>query len=256
MFEEIIKSTQSHVNERLSSPLIGSFAFAWCLWNYKFLVVLFSSASVSQTFHLIDGLVFPDTATMLFRGFLYPLISALAYIFLYPYPAKFVYRFSRNRQKEINDIRRQIEDETPLTLEESRKIRSDVLRIENDHLQEMDRKNREIERLNGQLVNQSSSSSAEAPKQKNEVSTTFLDPSQLFMLHLVDKNNGEVDEDVLLQQSPEKRVQAEYDLGELINLKLLTRKYDQEQHEYVVKFTHEGRRALLASQAQVTESPA
>lgn len=256
MFEEIVKSTQSHVNERLSSPLMGSFAFAWCLWNYKFLVVLVSAASVSQTFNLIDGLVFPDRWTMFFRGFLYPLISASAYIFLYPYPARIVYRFSRNRQRDINNIRRQIENETPLTLEESRNIRSEVFRSKNEHVQELDQKNREIELLNRQLVTLKASSSDKLPEPKNKVSADLLEPSQISMLGLVDKNNGAVNENFLLKQSSVKKVQAEYDLGELVNLKLLTREYDPEQEWNVVSFTHEGRRALLASQVNISESSA
>ncbi|HEY8095736.1 MAG TPA: hypothetical protein VIE65_06515, partial [Methylobacter sp.] len=48
----------------------------------------------------------------------------------------FVYAFTRNRQKEIHDIRRRIEDQTPLTIEESRKIRSDAIRKEDEHSQE------------------------------------------------------------------------------------------------------------------------
>lgn len=252
MFEEVIKSTQSHLNERLSSPLMGSFAFAWCLWNYKFLVVLFSAASVSQTFNLIDVLIFPDKTTIFLRGILYPLVSAFAYIFLYPYPAKVVYWFSHNRKKEINEIRRRIEDETPLTLKESRQIRIAASRMESEHAQEIDRKNREIERVNGELIMLRASSPEDAEKPLIEDRANSLEPTQLFMLHLVDKNGGEVSEDVILSQSPESKVKTEFDLGELVKLQLLTRKYEPRQNEFVFKFTHEGRGVLLASQVNAS----
>jgi len=57
---------------------------------------------------------------------------------LYPFPARFVYRFHRTRLKELKAIQQQIEDETPMTQAEAVKLRRQVLRagIEYDALYE------------------------------------------------------------------------------------------------------------------------
>lgn len=125
MIDEIMKSAKDSLLDRLSNPLLGSFILSWCLWNYKFLVILFSAASVTTTFKLVDSTAFPDTYTVFTQGLAFPMLTAMAYIFIYPYPAKFVYGFTGRRQREINELRRLIDNETPLTLEESRAIRAE-----------------------------------------------------------------------------------------------------------------------------------
>ena len=147
MVDEIVKSAKAQLSERIASPLIGSFAISWCLWNYKFLVILFSYASVSHTFVLVDTIVFPSIWLLIFNGVLFPAATTFAYIFVYPYPAKYVYEFTRHRQKEINEVRQRIEDETLLTIEESRKIRAEVIQTEKAHQEIVDRLNGEISRL-------------------------------------------------------------------------------------------------------------
>jgi len=121
--EDLIGSIRKHIDERLASPLTSSFVFAWCLWNYKFFVILFSRNSATVTFALIDSVCFPSHWDYLLRGFLLPLISALIYIFLYPYPSKFVYEFWQKSQRDIAQLKLKIEDETPLTIADSRLLR-------------------------------------------------------------------------------------------------------------------------------------
>lgn len=69
-------------------------------------------------------------STLLGNGLLMPLLITLAYIFIIPYPAKFVYSFWKNKQKEIQEIKQKIDDETPLTKEQSKKIRQDFKKLE------------------------------------------------------------------------------------------------------------------------------
>lgn len=244
MLEEIIKSAQSHINERLSSPLMGSFVVSWSLWNYKFFVILFSSATVTQTFKMIDAYIFPNSWTLMLRGVLFPVLTATAYIFLYPYPAKFVYGFTRRRQKEINDLRQKIEDETPLTLEESRTIRAEVTRIENEHSQEIDRKNREIDRLKNEIKEHQSLQTAIVPSVTEQSSVT-VEPSQMAILRLVEKLQGKALEKVLINQSGDAQIKTEYDLGELVRKELLTRRYHSPNRDHIYEFTHAGRTYLV-----------
>jgi hypothetical protein len=244
MLDDIVKTARTHIHERLASPLIGSFVIAWSIWNYKFLVILFSAASVSQTFALINSIAFPDFSALFFKGFLFPALTTAAYIFVYPYPARFVYEFTQKRQKEMNETRRQIENETPLTIEESRKIRSELQRREGEHEQEMDRKDSEIERLKAE-ISSFRTSSQPPPEKSSSEKTHVLTPTQLAMLVLVESLNGEAPEKALITMSKEPKVKAEFDLGELVKLKLLRKKYDYDGGNPRYEFTHDGRKYLV-----------
>lgn len=61
MLEDLLKAAREQAADRLTSPLIGSFIVSWCLWNYRFLVILFFDATVSQTFRLIEASVVFDS---------------------------------------------------------------------------------------------------------------------------------------------------------------------------------------------------
>ncbi|MDX1366806.1 hypothetical protein [Pseudomonas sp.] len=247
MFEQIFGSIKNQIDERLSNPLAGSFLLSWCLWNYKFFVILFSAENVIKTFELIDIIVFPDIKTTLLKGLLYPAITSAAYIFLYPYPAKYVYEFSRNRQREISEIKRRIEEETPLTLEESRRIRSELARIESEHTEQLDRKDREIERLKLQPANNESDHTIDKPTQAAPQAEEPLVESQLRILRHVEKLDGKAPEKKLIQISSESQTKTEYDLGELVNKGLLSRNFRGAANDYVYTFTHSGRSYLLAN---------
>ncbi len=241
MLQEIIASAKAQASERLASPLIGSFAVSWCLWNYKFLVILFSDASVTKTFHLISSISFPDGWSVLVNGVLLPLLTAVAYIFLYPYPAKVVYGFTQRRQKEINDLRRKIADETPLTLEESRTLRAEVLAADTAHKEELDRLNGELTRVRDEL-DRARSSKVGTPTASV---SPGLSPSQTKILQLLKEVGGDALEKEVVPRSGPEKVQAEYDLGELRRLDFTKREYDDDFRDYRHTLTHDGRRLVL-----------
>lgn len=257
MIDEILKSAKAQISERIASPLIGSFSLSWCLWNYKFLVILFSNTSVSQTFSLVDSVAFPTTGSLVINGVLLPALTAVIYIFVYPYPARFVYEFTRRRQKEINEIRQRVEDETLLTIEESRKIRADIVQFEKKHQEEVDRLNTEISRIKDEVTNRDS---VVPPKttDADARSTQSLVPTQLALLRLLEKQGGSEEEGRLIQLNQQSKVKTEFDLGELVQMKLVKKDYDQDHMDYVYEFTHEGRRILLTngeSEAHSFERP-
>lgn len=246
MVDEALKSAKAQINERIASPLIGSFALSWCLWNYRFLVILFSNASISQTFGLIDSVVFPTTWSLVMNGVLLPALTTAIYIFGYPYPARFVYGFTRRRQKEINEIKQRIEDETPLTIEESRRVRAEVLQAEKNHQEVVDRLNAELSRLKAELANLQTKRPPDPVDSELPVIQP-LEPTQLALLRLLEKEGGKEEEERLIRINTQSKVKTEFDLGELVRMKLVDRNYDQNASDYIYKFTHEGRRILLQS---------
>jgi hypothetical protein len=245
MIDDLLKSAKETIAERLSSPLLGGFAAAWCLWNYKFIVILFSAAGVSQTFNLIETVAFPDSRTLVTRGMLYPLLSALLYVFAYPYPARFVYAFTQKRQREVNQIKRQIEGETLLTLEQSRTMRAEYVQLEHKNQEVVDNLNAEVSRLKVAL-DQARKESPNGPANSPAESLYGqLAPTQLALLKLLEKRGVKMTEEELIVESTEPKVKATFDLGELQNKRLISRSYDDHRRAYTYDFTHEGRRALL-----------
>ena len=245
MIDDLFKSAKESIAERLASPLLGSFAIAWCLWNYKFLVILFSAAGVSQTFKLIEHIAFPNPSAIILKGVIYPLVSALIYVFAYPYPARFVYAFTLRRQREVNNVKRKIEEETLLTLEESRAVRADFVRLERKYQDDIDNLNSEISRLNAALdqAQKETLSRPDLPAAERLYGT--LDTTQLALLKLLEKKGGTAIEEDLLGATPESKVRVQFDLGELQRKKLVQRDYNQRINAFTFEFTHEGRRVLL-----------
>jgi hypothetical protein len=246
MVNEIVKSAKAQLSERIASPLIGSFVISWCLWNYKFFVILFSDASVSQTFLLVDTIVFPSIWLAILKGVFLPAATTFAYIFVYPYPAKYVYEFTRHRQKEINEVRQRIEGETLLTIEESRITRAEVLQTDKAHQEIVDRLNGEISRLKLEMTN----GQPELPKVPPAVyksSQNAVTPTQLAVLKLLENAGGKMNERSLIQSSKESKVKTEFDLGELVKLEMIKQRSDMRTGEVTYEFLHEGRRILLDS---------
>jgi hypothetical protein len=247
LINDLLSSAKETIIERFSSPLLGSFIIAWGLWNYKFLVILFSAASITQTFQLIESISFPNAATVWLQGIILPLLSALAYVFVYPFPAKFIYTFRLKRQREVNEVRRLIEEETLLTLEQSRAIRAELASLQHKNQENIDKLNAEISRLKSELdiaqkeqLNTAEISTAEKPDGAIEI-------SQLELLRQIANSKIKAFETTLIKSSVTSKTKTEFDLGELQRKELVSREYDHgiNSQGYIYDLTHEGRRVLL-----------
>lgn len=126
MFDDLIKTVKAQLYDRVTSPLFSCFFISWIGWNYKFIFVLFSGMKVDEKFKYIGLYIYPDNYEIALHGLLYPLLTTLFVIYLYPYPARYTYAFYRKRQVELKEIQQKIDDDTPLTKEEAKKIRKDA----------------------------------------------------------------------------------------------------------------------------------
>lgn len=141
------KTLNSFVEDRLVSPLMGTFALSWCFWNYKFLVILFSDADVSTTFALLKSVSFPDLSAVIVNGVVYPLGTTMAYLYLYPFPAAWVLEQWKKTQLKLTTIRRKYDDEAPASQadlraerlsrysaeEEAQKLRDTIAQLRRDY---------------------------------------------------------------------------------------------------------------------------
>jgi hypothetical protein len=240
MIEDILQSAKQTLVERFSSPLLGAFLISWVGWNWKFLVILFADTSVTTTFDLVHKLAFPDWTAILLKGFVFPLMTSLGYVFLYPYPARFVYEFTLKRQREINETKQRIANETPLTLEKSMQLRAEFVA--------RDRRSTEIiQRLNEEVTSLKAAFDSK-PGNSDSLSKTVhfnneLSPSEFSLLNLLSTFSGSANELEMIKKSGSERVKVEFDLGELLNRNLIERFNSSTGR--TVRFTHEGRRAFL-----------
>lgn len=147
MFEDITKSIKSSLYDRVSSPLFGAFSISWCIWNYKLLLTLLSSMDIHGKIEHIETVLYPDYQALLLIGFIYPLVISVLFILAYPIPARFIYKYWHKQQIQLKTIKQNIEDETPLTIEESREIRREILNLESQYEAELNRRGTENDRL-------------------------------------------------------------------------------------------------------------
>lgn len=254
MIDELVKTVRLHLSEKLTSPLLGAFAVSWCVWNHRAIIVVLSGEPVEKKFELLDRVVYPSLDQSLMTGLVYPLLTSLAYLFLYPYPAKFVYEYTRMKQREMLDIRRRIEEETPLTVEDSRRIRSELARARIEHFSELDRKDTEIERLKtvqSALEEQVQSLMQQLSEKQIEPTNagTPLSENQLMLLQLIGDSEVGSPRGELKGRSGLSRVDLDFALGELVNRELIKELQNPDTGEWGYDLTHKGLAAVAAARA-------
>ncbi|WP_133180544.1 hypothetical protein [Shewanella decolorationis] len=155
MLEQISNSIKATLYDRVSSPLSSSFIISWCLWNYKILIVLFSSMKPYEKYNAIDILVsttvlqtsfYEPLGYWLTNGVAFPFLSALAYIYIYPIPAKIVYRHHLEVQGDLKRKRNEIENNEVLTLDDSLILRQEILGKDKYYVEVINSKNKDIEK--------------------------------------------------------------------------------------------------------------
>lgn len=151
LIEDLTTTIKAQLYERVSSPLLSSFSLSWCGWNYKFLLIVFSGMSSHEKIIYIDMNLFPNFMAMLTHGIILPLVTSLLLIFVYPIPAEFIYKHVKIQQRRLKEIQQSIDDESPLSKEQARKIRKESLEIQLKYDNEIDAKTSENARLKAMI---------------------------------------------------------------------------------------------------------
>jgi len=166
MFSELVKTVKVQLYERVTSPLLAAFFISWCLWNYRFLLVLADKSKIENKFLIIDTVLYPSWSQYLYINFLGPLLTALGMLYIYPLPARKVFEYNRKQQLKLRIIQQEIEDETPMTLEEGRVIRQEALKLELEFHSQLKKKDEEITDLKTMLI--------KLTEQATEISNTLV----------------------------------------------------------------------------------
>lgn len=199
----------------------------------------------------IDTHIFPTCTQVALQGTIFPLLSALFIIFIYPIPAKYVYQYWRKQQRDLKEIQQKIDDETPLSKEDARRIRREALKASIEFDKEIENKSTEISRLKD-IINELERSNTVTTSKDNslsekqtELSDDDLDYLQIDMLEEIANSQNGITKRSLVGESNNDKVLTEYNLGELLRRKLVTQEYDIEYSDYIIKITHSGRTRLI-----------
>lgn len=199
-----------------------------------------------QKLTYIDAHLFPTYEEVLWRGVVYPLLSALAYIFLYPLPSKYVYRYSRSRQKELKQIQQKIDDDTPMTQEEVRELRKESVRIMQDYEQQIAQRSAEVTRLRDllaevqqkQLTMDTSTALQRVPEFEE------LNNEQEAILLRIGNNAGDgISPSVFIKQPDADKVVVQHNLDELERFGYITGFHNNSN--YYLGITPKGRTYLV-----------
>lgn len=117
---------KSAISSRFNSPFLGAFIISWLAWNHRLIFVLFSSMSVDERFHYIDERLYPTLTAFLAFNLGGPLLSALGYIFLMPWPTEGVHRWNLKMKERLRNAERVSQGSTLLSQTESDELRANV----------------------------------------------------------------------------------------------------------------------------------
>jgi hypothetical protein len=245
--EDLVNSVKAQLYERISSPLLFSLVFSWVAWNYRLILIAISSMSPSDKFMAIELLPLTYDNPLFYKAvywFLGPALTATLYIFLYPIPAKFVYKYTRNEQKKLKEIQQLIEDETPLTIAEARKLRTALRQLETEFEQMMESRDAEIARLKSELSALSPAAPAKrrsAPPQKVQLNLPIEEQEILQFV----AERDEVNLDDILSASRFDKLQGQYHVDQLVSHRLISVGDGEFAHEMSVELTERGRAFLV-----------
>lgn len=186
MLDDISKSIRADLYERASSPLLGAFLTSWLIWNWKTVLVVFSGMEVIEKVNHIDAVIYSEfwpSVIFLLAG---PLATALLFLYLYPIPAKHVYRHFREQQKSLKAIKVEVEEDTPLSQEEHNKLRRRISDMESAFYEELTRKDAEIDRLRS-LLESKAKPITRMTKGSGEAESKMPEPSKSFPLSDTDQ---------------------------------------------------------------------
>lgn len=189
-------SVKAYLYERAVSPLLGSLIVSWCAWNYKFLLLWVSGLSFPDKLRYVHVL-YSSVYEIYLQGMLLPFLTSMAYIFLFPYPAKWVYQFSLKRQKVLNDLKNEVQENELLSLEQSKVIRNQLADAERLSDEQIERKDRAIEARDRQieelqlLLNEKSKDNHGQETDSNEAQQELLDTIRSLQKKVADLENDD-----------------------------------------------------------------
>ncbi|EGQ8029029.1 hypothetical protein ACWOKN_004311 [Vibrio vulnificus] len=267
MFQDTVNSIQSYLYTRTISPLLGSLAVSWSLWNYKFILLLFSSLKYNDKLRMIS-ILYSDNWEILGQGFAFPLLTSLLYLFVYPIPAKFVYKHSLEQQKKLNEIKQKTEDQVLLSVEQSIKIRTATHQLHTnfeEQLQQAETNAQEQKAVISELTSQISALKkklADVEKHtatqnsESEIITTTIPNTSLdteILSQMFNQNEPALKENIIMFVDAKPNIASFY-FDELEKGGFIEEAYDREGYFSGYLITHKGKQREINRLQQIGEA--
>ena len=159
---DVINSVKATLYERISNPLLSSFLISWLIWNYKFVLVFFSSSMTTiGKIKYIQTTLFPlswepflslDNTWSIIFLLIGPLVTTGLYLYvIYPILGKRVYEDHKEHIREYENIKVNIEGKTSMSEEDVIALKSEHRAIRGVFSKQLDEKDNEIDLLKQDL---------------------------------------------------------------------------------------------------------
>lgn len=120
--KDLIGDLKSAWLERVSNPLTGALLMSWLAVNHKIFFVLFSSTDYKASFKYIDEALYPDMNIWMLKIIVLPCLFAALYIYVLPFPAEKVYRWTLQRKRALAIAEQEAAGEQVLSVKRSSEI--------------------------------------------------------------------------------------------------------------------------------------
>ena len=115
----------SSIKDRISNPLLVSFAIAWSLVNYKFVIAVLSGDTLDARYQIINS-TFDTTGKILCNGIGWPLFWSLLYIFVLPFITIRINEYVLKREIKQNEMRDRLRRQVPITEERRDQLQAQI----------------------------------------------------------------------------------------------------------------------------------
>jgi len=223
---ELVKSFKANLYDKVSSPLFGAFIISWCVWNWRLILIIFSDIPVYEKLSYIDTEIYSDIKIFICYLIAYPLVSSIAFLVFYPFPARLIFMHWRQQQQKLKEIQQKIDKETLISKEDAELLRIEIYETESKYLKEIERLNIKIKELDSNKNNETSnedSHNEESSDIDKEFFDKYIDEISIILNSTI-KNNGTLDLVQLTNKFDHKNKNIiEYVISTLIQLKYLKR---------------------------------
>jgi hypothetical protein len=134
--KDLWNSMRLSIIERVGNPLTGAYCLAWCVWNFRILLVTFSSGDWKPKIDYIDGQLMTTWKDWLIHGYLVPLAFALVWIFILPQLLRRVLVFHREQIAKTAKAVMIADGAQPIDAEEANQLRLRLIKLDEEWQQE------------------------------------------------------------------------------------------------------------------------
>ena len=127
--KEFSNSLKAKMYDFTYTPFMSSMVIAWIILNHKYLLIFLSKYSLDKKLTMLNKYDFSyhfySWDIPYFYNIIAPILFGLFYTFIYPWFSKIFYSYTLSRRKKLKEIKTDIEDQTPITLEEAKVLKKE-----------------------------------------------------------------------------------------------------------------------------------